>query len=384
MPNAVAQNKNTTLAADTITGRSAGSVTVRSTCQGEAPSAAAASSRRRSTPSQKDPTVRTTTARLKNTIAAMIAAGVPSRWSAPSGPDGDKRVRNATPTTTVGITNGTRTTARSIPRPGNRSRWSTNVTGSPSPTVSSVARLEDHNVNHSTRCNRPRPRTSRTPSGSNCPSGKKPLATMPATGTTKKTSSASRGRAASAARALPVRSRLLSTGSPGGDVSPPLQPAVAVTGDLRRGDGERVRRGPREVRPRRRKRDARVHGEHVHVVRQRLLEAPLRHEVYERLGALRGLGPFEDPGVLDRSEAAVEQAARRRVTATLGNGERRGGRVRQHDRTVALPSAAREVDLVGVGPAGGQLGPVRHQPLPVLRPPGAVLRDGREQERQPG
>ena len=42
MPNAVAQKRKTMVAAPTIAGRSAGSVTVRSTCHGEAPSAAAA------------------------------------------------------------------------------------------------------------------------------------------------------------------------------------------------------------------------------------------------------------------------------------------------------------------------------------------------------
>ena len=72
-PNDVAQNRKTTLAADTIPGSSAGRVTVRSTRQGLAPRAAAASSRRRSIASQNAPTVRTTTLMLKNTSAATIA-----------------------------------------------------------------------------------------------------------------------------------------------------------------------------------------------------------------------------------------------------------------------------------------------------------------------
>ena len=55
MPKAVAQKRNTTLAADTIAGRSAGSVTVRSTCVGVAPRAAAASAGRGSRPSQAPP-----------------------------------------------------------------------------------------------------------------------------------------------------------------------------------------------------------------------------------------------------------------------------------------------------------------------------------------
>ena len=87
-PKDVAQNRKTTLAAETIPGTSAGRVTVRSTWAGLAPSAAAASSRRGSIASQKAPTVRTTTLTLKNTRAATIAAAVPSRPSAPSGPAG--------------------------------------------------------------------------------------------------------------------------------------------------------------------------------------------------------------------------------------------------------------------------------------------------------
>src|SRR3954470_18277771 len=198
MPNDVAQNKKTTLAADTMPGISAGSVTVRNTCTGDAPSAAAASSRLRSRPSHSDPTVRTTTARLKNTIAATIAAGVPSSLSDPSGPDGARRVRNATPTTTVGITNGTSRNARSPRLPGRRSRWSTKAAGIPSSTVTAVATPADQTVNHSTRCTRPRPRTSTTAPGSNEPSEKNPRPTIPATGSTKKTPSTSTGRAASA------------------------------------------------------------------------------------------------------------------------------------------------------------------------------------------
>ncbi len=42
-------------------------------------------------------------------------------------------------------------------------------------------------VNHSTRCTRGRPSTSRTPTGSKVPSVQKPVEIMPATGSTKKT-----------------------------------------------------------------------------------------------------------------------------------------------------------------------------------------------------
>ena len=181
-PNEVAQNRNTTLAAETMPGTSAGSVTVRNTCHGLAPSTAAASSRRGSIASQKAPTVRTTTLMLKKTSAATIAAAVPSSPSEPSGPDGAISWRKATPTTTVGSTNGTTTSARSRSRPGKRSRCSTNATGSPAATDTRVATPADQTVNQSTRCVRGRPSTSTTPLRSKDPSGQSPRASMPATG----------------------------------------------------------------------------------------------------------------------------------------------------------------------------------------------------------
>ena len=63
--------------------------------------------------------------------------------------------------------------------------------------------------------------------------------------------------------------------------------------------------------------------------------------------------------------------------------ERRRGVVGQHDRPVTPAAALGEVDLVGVRPAGGELGTVVHQPGPVAGPVVAVLGNGREQERQP-
>ena len=79
---------------------------------GEAPRAAAACSCRGSIASQKVPTVRTTTAMLKNARARTIATAVPSIPRNASGPDSETNWRNATPTTTVGSTNGTITIAR--------------------------------------------------------------------------------------------------------------------------------------------------------------------------------------------------------------------------------------------------------------------------------
>ena len=182
MPNAVEQKRKTTVAAPTTAGSRAGSVTVRKTCNGLAPSAAAACSRRGSRLSQNDPTVRTTTETLKKTSAATIAAAVPSRCSPPSQPDGTTSWLNATPTTTVGSTNGTTTSARSRPRPGNDSRCRTKARGSPASSVTSVARPADHSVNQSTRPVRGRPSTSSTAPGANWPSLTKPSPTMPSTG----------------------------------------------------------------------------------------------------------------------------------------------------------------------------------------------------------
>ena len=208
-PNAVAQNRKTTLAAETIVGRSAGSVTVRNTCAGEAPSAAAASPGRRSSVSQAAPTVRITTATLKNTRPARIATGVPSKPRNPSGPASPSSCRNATPTTTVGSTNGTSSAARTTDRNGNASRCSAYAAGSPSSTDSAVATAEVHSVNHTTRPTRGRPSTSTTAPGSKTPSGQKPRPSIPATGSTKKTPRTSSG---SAARPSSVSGRLILIG----------------------------------------------------------------------------------------------------------------------------------------------------------------------------
>lgn len=62
VPNAVAQNRNTSEAADVSAGVSAGSVTVRNARAGDAPSDRAACSGRGSRRSHSPPTVRTTTA----------------------------------------------------------------------------------------------------------------------------------------------------------------------------------------------------------------------------------------------------------------------------------------------------------------------------------
>ena len=122
IPNAVAQKRKTTDAAETIAGRSAGSVIVRRTRAGEAPSAAAASPGRGSSDSQAAPTARITTEALKKTSPRMIAVGVPSSPNPANSPASPMSSRKATPTTTVGSTNGTSSPARMIRCIGKLSR----------------------------------------------------------------------------------------------------------------------------------------------------------------------------------------------------------------------------------------------------------------------
>src|SRR5258707_8158798 len=115
IPNEVKQNRNTIALAATIAGRNAGNVTWKNARTGDAPSARAASSLRPSSWDQNPPTVRTTTAVLKNAWARRIANNDPSV---------PKIVVNAAATTTVGRTNGTVTNARAARRPGNANRES--------------------------------------------------------------------------------------------------------------------------------------------------------------------------------------------------------------------------------------------------------------------
>ena len=105
MPNEVNEKRNTIEAADASAGASSGSVTSRKLRTGLAPSVAAASETRGSSPAQKVPTMRTTTATLKKTCAIRIAT---QPRSSPSG----STARNASATTTVGRTNGTVTDGR--------------------------------------------------------------------------------------------------------------------------------------------------------------------------------------------------------------------------------------------------------------------------------
>ena len=104
--------------------RSQGRAASRSAAPGPgvAPRAAAASAGRGSSDSQAPPTTRITTEALKNTSPAMIATAEPSKPRKPSGPLSPISCRNATPTTTVGSTNGASSAARSTFPPGSRRR----------------------------------------------------------------------------------------------------------------------------------------------------------------------------------------------------------------------------------------------------------------------
>ena len=72
-PKEVRQNRKTMDAADAKAGPRRGRVTHRRACHGDAPSERACSSGPTPMPSQKDPTVRITTATLKNTWARSTA-----------------------------------------------------------------------------------------------------------------------------------------------------------------------------------------------------------------------------------------------------------------------------------------------------------------------
>ena len=257
--------------------------------------------------------MRTTTATLKKTSAAMIAAGraVQARGP-PSGPASPSSWRNATPTTTVGQherhqqQRPQHAAAREVEPVAGRT-----PPGTPSSTDDGGAgggrpeREPQHPVHPW-----PRQHLEHAARGRSRPSDQSPSASIPATGSTKKTPSTVSGTAASRAR---VSSRRASpgVGSPGGDVGP------------RR---SATRRGARRSRPGRActatsvaranfahvggQRDAASHREDVHALRQRGLH--LRRSAGSRRGPAPPSGlsaPAQHPGVLHLAEAGVEQRA---------------------------------------------------------------------------
>ncbi len=136
-------------AAAAMAGRSRGSVTSRKARHRDAPNVRAASSSRGSRLPHSPPTVRTTTATLKKAWAIRINQMEPRR-STPSAPPGPSRARKATPTTTVGSTNGTISRAHSTRLPGNSNRPNSAAMGRATTRVTRVDAVASHSVNQAT------------------------------------------------------------------------------------------------------------------------------------------------------------------------------------------------------------------------------------------
>ena len=198
-PNEVNEKRNTSAAAAARAGRRSGSVTVRSRSTGPAPSVAAASQTRGSSLPHQAPTTLTTTATLKKTCAARIAA-IPRSW--PAG----RISRNAVATTTVGSTNGTSTNARISTRPRKSKRARTHASGRPRSSVSAVDAAACQMVNQSTRSVVSEPSTSvgRPPS-------LRPRARIVASGYTKNSARKAAGTSTAVARSTVSEARSRST-----------------------------------------------------------------------------------------------------------------------------------------------------------------------------
>src|SRR5262245_12998309 len=324
-------------------------------------------------------------------------------WSSPrnpSGPPSPSSARNAEPTTTVGRTNGTSTAARTRRFPRNSYRANTYAPGSAMSTVSAVDSVACQTVNHATSRNRASVTRSASGPRSSEPPGVSPRPTIDATGYTKNTPRKAIGTASSNPRTR--RPRPMRAGSPltglcarisgcrssQDGAGPLVDPLVAVAGDLLGRQRERAGRDLGVLDEHARQLRAVAGGEHVHLERHVLLEPIRQHEVDELLRGLLVRRPLEDPDELDLPEARVEQRARRRLLRLLlGTDDlsRRAGRVRHHERVVALPGAARELGVVGLLPPVDDLHPVVAQLLPVGAPAvGPELGDRGEQEGETG
>ena len=185
------------MAADHSAGLRCGKVTSRHTVRRVAPSTRADSSRRTSSTAQYPPTTRTTTATLKMTCAMRIAQMDWSRFTRPSSsPSRENVVRSAAPITTVGMTNGTITSARTSARPRKSLRATAHAAGSPAASVSNVDTAACHVVNQTMRHVAESPRTE---PGCTRPRPSKPRAMTEPTGDAKKTAKNASGSAAASA-----------------------------------------------------------------------------------------------------------------------------------------------------------------------------------------
>ena len=128
-----------------------------------------------------------------------IAQTVPESRT-PVRPDGPIRVRNATPTTTVGSTNGTRSIDHRTRLPRTVKRANTAAPGTPTSTHIAVDKSDSHRVNHATRRIEGSRSTEYTEWRSQDPCWWSPRPMMAATGHTKNTARNTSGGAASAKR----------------------------------------------------------------------------------------------------------------------------------------------------------------------------------------
>ena len=153
-PNDVNVNRNVISAAEAIAGRSAGSVTARAARHGDAPSTRAASSVAGSRSSHSPPTVRTTTAWLKNAWARRIAHTVPSQVEAERRRSGRAaRGTRRPPPPSAARTAPSRAPARRAAR-GTRSGPARGRRAGRRTSVSAVDAAACQSVNHATRAQR--------------------------------------------------------------------------------------------------------------------------------------------------------------------------------------------------------------------------------------
>ena len=268
----------------------------------------------------------------------MIATGVPSRPRKPSGPPSPSSWRKATPTTTVGSTNGTSSAARTAVGRAARAGGGRTPPAGRGRRRAAVATPDDHTVNHATRCTRGRASTSSTAPGAKRPSGQEALAPP------------CRSPAARRGRRAPGR-------GPGSRSSARVSRAThALTGRRRPSTRSATARGWRRCRPATttagrsagwRTRPVGRHGRGVDMTGKTYIDSAsalctsslsIQSMSASRTGGV--VGALEHAGVLDLAEAGVEQR-RGRWSSPSSDGERRRGVVGHDDRAGARVAAPR-------------------------------------------
>src|SRR6266545_7354716 len=147
-PNSPSARAQQSTAPAATPGAMSGSVTLRNTVQGLAPSVAAAASYRASAPRRAPSTLITRKGIATNVSATTTPAVVNGRLipnvassQPPSSPRRPKTSSRATPPTTGGNTSGTVTSARANLRPGKLVRARSHASGTPSRRLTPVARV---------------------------------------------------------------------------------------------------------------------------------------------------------------------------------------------------------------------------------------------------